>query len=291
MKEFMTKVSDYFSERRNDPEKNGNPLVFCMLGVVILVIIILCILLLWQKNAGRKEKETDMTSETFEKKPEIMMAEPGGGEEEALRQEYLTNVEYLGEKVESLLESMSQIKETLEEVILTNEEENTLLKQQIDEIMGDIGSLLIRLQNTQNYLYDLTDMVHIMNTETIPAIQGQISEIESQMSQVNADITNIYAKIGALETTDAGLLAKIKEIEGSMKASVEQNITDITNKFESMNTQIQKIETQIGDVETRISNLETQITDLRSQIQQYTSQSLKYRYDKVTNTLYLSGNP
>ena len=24
MREFMTKVSDYISERRNDPEKNGN---------------------------------------------------------------------------------------------------------------------------------------------------------------------------------------------------------------------------------------------------------------------------
>ena len=289
MKEFMTKVSDYFSERRNDPEKNGNPLVFCMLGVVILIIIILCILLLWQKSTSREEEE--MTSETFEKKPEIMMSEPGEGEEEALKQEYLANIEYLGEKVESLLQFMSEVKETLEETTLTNEEENILLKQQLDEIMGDIGSLLTRLQNTQNYLYDLTDMIHIMNTETIPVIQEQISEIESQMSQVNSDIADIYAKIGALETTDAGLQAKIKEIEGSLKTSVEQNITDITNKFESMNTQIKQVEMQIGNVETRINNLETQITDLRSQIQQFTSQSLKYRYDKTTNTLYLSGNP
>lgn len=288
MKEFMTKVSDYFSERRNDPEKNGNPLIFCMLGVVILVIIILCMLLLWQKSAGKREKEEEMTSETFEKTPKIMLAQ--SKEEDALKQEYLTNIEYLGEKVESLLQSMSEVKETLAETILMNEEENLSLKQQIDEVTEDIESLIMRLQNTQNHLYDLTDMIHIMDTETIPAIQGQIGEIESQMSQVNTDISNIYAKIGALETTDAGLQAKIREIEGNLKASVEQNITDITNKFESMNTQIKQVEMQIGDVETRISSLENRITELQTQIQQFTSHSLQYRYDKATNTLYLSGN-
>ncbi|MCI9464823.1 MAG: hypothetical protein HFI48_13245 [Lachnospiraceae bacterium] len=294
MNEFMTKVSDYFSERRNDPEKNGNPLVLCMLGVVILVIIILCLILLWRKSSGQKEfenskksGESEIRAETYKEVPETRLAGPD--ESELLKQQYLTNIEYLREKVESLLSSLSKIKETLEETIHTNKEENSALHKQIEEIMGDIGDLVTRLSNTENYMYDLTDMIRIMNEETLPVIREQIDELKAQMSQVNTDISGIYKKIGALETSDADLQAKLRELEGSLKASVEQNLTDITNRFENMNTQIKQVEMQIGDVETRISSLETRIEDIQTKIQQMVSGSLHYRYDKATNTLYLRG--
>lgn len=262
MREFMTKVSDYISERRNDPEKNGNPLLLCMLGIVALIIIIFCLLILWKK--GSDEKEEKIKTETYEYIPEAVMSQSSG--EEELKQEYLDSMEYLQGKVEELLYFMSEIEKSLAETVITQQEDNADLQKQVDEITGDIKNMIVRLQNTQNHLYDLTDMINIMNQETVPEIQEQIGEMEKQMSQVNADISDIYGKIGTLEITDTELKARISEIEGKLKASVEQNMTDVTNQFENMNVRIEQT---------------------IKQIQELTSQFLRYRYDEESNTLYL----
>ena len=218
MREFMTKVSEYISERRNDPEKNGNFLIPCMLGIVILIIIILCLLLLWRKNANGKEEE--LTAETYEYIPEVVMAEPFNDEE--LKQESLNNMQYLEEKVENLLQSLTEIQESLEETIISQQGDNVYLQEQVNAITEDIKNMITQLQNTQNNLYDITDMINIMNKETIPVIQEQISEMEKQINQVNIDIADIYSKMEALETTDTELKAKIDEIEGNIKSSMEE---------------------------------------------------------------------
>ena len=175
-------------------------------------------------------------------------------------------MQYLEEKVEDLLQSLTEIRESLEETIITQQSDNVYLQKQIDEIMEDIKNMIIQLQNTQNNLYDITDMINIMNKETIPVIQEQISEMEKQINQVSIDIANIYSKIEALETTDAELKAKIDEIEGKIKSSVEQNITDVTNQFNNVNVQIEEI---------------------IKKIEELTAQFLRYRYEEESNTLYL----
>ena len=223
MREFMTKVSDYISKRRNDPEKNGNFLILCMLAIVMLIIIILCLLLLWRKNANGKEEE--LTAETYEYIPEVVMAEPSNDEE--LKQEYLNNMQYLEEKVEDLLQSLTEIQKSLEETIITQQGDNVYLQEQVDKITEEIKNMIIQMQNTQNELYDITDMINIMNKETIPVIQEQISEMEKQINQVNIDIADIYSKIEALETTDAELKVKIDGLEGKIKSSM----VELTEQF------------------------------------------------------------
>lgn len=268
MREFMTKVSDYINERRNDPEKNGSAVIFGILGIAVLVILILCLLLLWRRNENKKEvamKADGMKIETHEQHLEPVLAEFSG---EELKQEYLTNVEYLGEKVEDLLQSMMEVRQSLEDVML-KQDENIVLQKQVEEITGDINNLVVELQNTQNHLYDLTDMINIMDKETIPTIQKQINEIEEQMGKVNTDISAIYAKIDTLETTDVELKAKISEIEGNLRASAEKNMTEVNNQFQSIDVQIQEIEVKL---------------------QELASQILRYRYDEESNTLYLFPN-
>lgn len=266
MREFMTKVSDYISERRNDPEKNGGVLIFCMLGIVALIIIIFCLLLLWRKSTNEKtnEKEEEIKAETYAYIPEAILSE--ASEEEELKQEYLNNMQYLGERVEELLGSMTEIQKSLEESVITQQEDNLYLQDQVNEITEDVRSMIVQLQNTQNHLYDVTDMINVMSRETVPAIQEQISEMEKQMNQVNADVSDIYGKIDALEITDAELKAKISDMEGRLKASVEQNMSDVTNLFNTMNVQM----------ETAIK-----------QMQELSSEFLRYQYDEAENTLYL----
>ncbi len=297
MREFMTKVSDYISERRNDPEKNGNFAILYVIGVVILASIILCLMLLWQKNAGGEQ----MKAEVFTETPEAMLA--GNPVEEELKQQYLMDIEYFGEKIEELSESMSRIKETLETTVAL-QEDNLLLREQVEEIAGGITNFLTKIQNTQDTLNELNELVKVMDSETIPVIQKQISEIEKQMGQVDTDISAIYSKIDALETTDSELKIKIGEIQGALKTSIEQNVSDITNRFESMNVQIQQMiaqlhdakkqiedtQKELGDTKGQVEDTKKQIGDAQERIQELKVQTLRYRYDEAAHTLYLYEN-
>lgn len=291
MREFMTKVSDYISERRNDPEKNGNFVILCVIGMVILVSIIMCLLLLWRKNGNDAQK---MKAEVFTEAPEVMMA--GNQAEEELKQQYLMDIEYFEEKIEELSASMSRIKETLETTVAA-QEENLLLREQVEEITGGIAAFLTKLQNAQTTLHELNELVKVMDSETVPVIQEQIREIEKQMGQVDTDISAIYSKIDALETTDSELKIKIREMQGALKTSIEQNVADITNRFESMNTQIQQMITQIEDARKQLEDTKGEVEDTKKQIgdaqeriQELDIQMLRYRYDEAGNTLYLYEN-
>ncbi|MDE7340558.1 MAG: hypothetical protein K2N80_08365 [Lachnospiraceae bacterium] len=297
MREFMTKVSDYISERRNDPEKNGNFVILCVIGIVILASIILCLMLLWQKNAGREQ----MKAEVFTETPEVMFAVNPA--EEELKQQYLVDIEYFGEKIEELSESMSRIKETLETTVAA-QEDNLLLREQVEEIAGGITNFLTKIQKTQDTLNELNELVKVMDSKSIPVIQKQISEIEKQMGQVDTDISAIYSKIDALETTDSELKIKIGEIQGALKTSIEQNVSDITNRFESMNVQIQQMinqledarkeiedtQKELGDTKGQVEDAKKQIGDAQERLQELKIQTLRYRYDEADNTLYLYEN-
>lgn len=273
MREFMTKVSDYISERRNDPEKNGNFVILCVIGMVILISIILCLLLLWQKNAGGEQ----MKAEAFTEKTEVVLAE--NPVEDELKQQYLMDIEYFGEKIEELSGSMSRIKEALETTAAV-QEDSLLLREQVEEITGGITNFLIKMQNTRDMLHELNELVKVMDSKTIPVIQEQIGEIEKQMGQVDTDISAIYSKIDALETTDSELKIKIREIQGALKTSIEQNVADITNRFENMNLQIQQMITQMEDARKQIKDAQERLQELRIQ-------TLRYRYDEADHTLYL----
>ncbi len=261
MREFMTKVSDFIDERRNDPEKNGSFLVLCVIGMAMLVSIVLCLLLLWHKNGNG---EQNMKAEVFEETPDVMLTENPVDEE--LKMQYLTDIEYFEEKIKELSGSMTRISEMLETTTAVSMEENPALREQIKEIGGSITGLLTKLQNTQSTLHDLNDLVNVMDEKTIPLVQGQIVEIEKHMGFVSADISDIYGKIDELETTDRELKIKIREIQGALKSSVEQNVTDITNRFESMSHQIQQLLAQFEDARQKLNDTQNQVEDTKKQL-------------------------
>lgn len=133
MKDFMTKISDYLNERRNDPERRESQLSVVIIGAVAVVIIVLLLLLLWSytvRERRQKQEEDELEAafeeddtlivETFEEKAEEYMAQNDG--QELLRQEYLENIDHLSEKVEELLNSMTQVEKNLSETIIQYQE-------------------------------------------------------------------------------------------------------------------------------------------------------------------------
>lgn len=108
---------------------------------------------------------------------------------------------------------MTLVEQNLSETIEQYREEDTVLGNQITSLHTEVTTIIQNLKETQTKLYDLTDIVQIINEETIPLIREQIADIRSDIDRVNGDITNLYAQIAALEQEDIRLWAGIANVE------------------------------------------------------------------------------
>ena len=222
MREFMTKLSDYINERRNNPERQEDRLAIVIIGVAAAVIIVVLLLVLWGHMAReRRDKEeweaadSMLTATTYEEHAEEYMA-PNDGQDE-LRQEYMTNIDSLGSQVEELLTTLTQVEQNLFETMEQYQEGDSELLEEISSLYAQITDIVQNLYKTQTVLYDLTDIVLVMDEETIPLVQAQIVQIQEEMHQVHADITDLRAKIAALEQEDVKLWESIGNVEKAIE--------------------------------------------------------------------------
>lgn len=215
MREFITKVSDYLNEMRNNPDRREDRLAVVIIGAAAMVVIVLLLLILWGHIAKERERKEALNAEivtaVHEEDAAAYMAQGDGSE--TMNQEYLTNIDYLSGRVEELLEAMTLVEQNLSETIEQYREEDTALGDQITSLHTEVTTIIQNLKETQTKLYDLTDIVQIINEETIPIIREQIADIRSDLDRVNGDITNLYTKIAALEQEDIKLWAGIANVE------------------------------------------------------------------------------
>lgn len=215
MREFITKVSDYLNEMRNNPDRREDRLAVVIIGAAAMVVIVVLLLILWGHIAGERERKEAQNAEivtaVHEEDAAAYMAQDNG--QETMNQEYLTNIDYLSGRVEELLEAMTLVEQNLSETIEQYREEDTVLGDQITSLHTEVTTIIRNLKETQTKLYDLTDIVQIINEETIPLIREQIADIRSDIDRVNGDITNLYAQIAALEQEDIRLWAGIANVE------------------------------------------------------------------------------
>lgn len=267
MREFMTKVSDYFSEKWNDPASREDRLAIVIIGAVAVVVIVILLLVLWrhvaEERAQKDRAEMPKTTTYEEQMTEYMSA---GDEQEIAGEEYLTSIEYLSRQVEELLAAMTQVEQNLVETIEQYQEENVELREEIGTLQTEVSTIVQNLKETQTKLYDLTDIIQIIDREKIPMIQQQILEIQGDMNQVQIDITNLYSKIAALEQEDAKLWESMGAMEQTLKTVLNQNMAEMNNQFDVLLGQIETVENRIGKLAV---------------------QTLRYRYDAGENTLYL----
>lgn len=215
MGEFITKVSDYLNEMRNNPDRREDRLAVVIIGAAAVVVIVILLLILWghiSKERERKEMQnTEIVSAVHEEDAAAYMAQ--GDDKETIDQEYLTNIDYLSDKVEGLLDAMTLVEQNLSETIDRYREEDSVLGDQITSLHTEVTTIIRDLKETQTKLYDLTDIVRIISEETVPMIQEQIADIRSDIDRVNGDITNLYTKIAALEQEDIKLWEGITNVE------------------------------------------------------------------------------
>ena len=154
---------------------------------------------------------------------------------------------------------MTLLQEGLEQVSEQTGKEEDALQAQIHTVQQQVSQLVQELKETQVQLYDLTDLIQVLNVTTIPLIQQQLAEVQTQMVQMKTDITTLYSKIAALEKEDERLWAGIQGLEEKLTKTLDGTVNDMTSQIEQTN---QRIEEMLG-------------------------RTLQYRYDAQTNTLYL----
>lgn len=269
MREFMTRMSDYIHEKWNDPERQESRAAVVLIGAVAVVVIVLLLLLLW-RYAVQKEEKTDAAvyeeSHTGQETAAEYMADSSSEREEALRQEYLTSVEYLNSKVEELLQTMTQIQESLKETIERYQEKDSSLQTQITKIYDEVSRIVRDLKETQVELDDLADLVQVISKETLPAIQKQLVGIQGEIGQMHTDIASIYTKIAALETEDEKLWASLKSLETKLKTTMSSDMAEVEKS-------LRELAGQIGAAEERLAGI--------------VSRMLMYEYKEDEHTLYL----
>lgn len=222
MREFMTKLSDYINERRNNPERQEDRLAVVIIGAAAAVIIVVLLLVLWGHMVReRRDKESQaaadsmLTATTYEEHAEEYMARNDGSDE--LRQEYMTSIDSLDSRVEELLTALTQVEQNLFETMEQYREGDSGLPEEISSLYAQITDIVQNLHRTQTVLYDLTDIVLVMDEETIPIIQAQIVQLQGEMDQMHADITDLRPKIAALEQEDVKLWESIDNVEKAIE--------------------------------------------------------------------------
>ncbi len=289
MREFMTRLSDYFSERRNDPERQEGRLAVVLVGTIaVIVIVLLLILLMYHTIRGADKGRTNADAaqtgaesngeesrEGYEAS-ETYMSEADAGLDDAVRQEYLASVEYLREKVATLLQTMTQVQEELDSTTALYREQDSGIQTQITGIRNEVDGLVKELKETQVGLLDLTDLVQTMNRETLTIIQAQLAAVESKIEQVNADIAKIYTKIAALETEDRKLWASLKSLETKLKDGLDNDLAQMTEKLKELSAQTdEKVRELSIQTDEKVRELSTQTDEKVRELSTQTDEKVK----------------
>lgn len=306
MREFMTRMSDYFNEWRDDPERKENRLSIVVIGAVAVVIIVLLILLLWwghgaqekrKEEAARKAAELQAAQEqqtaqeteevqglvatTYEEKMAEYMSMDSG---EELRQEYLTNANALTEKIRELQTTMEKVQEEITAITGEYQDGNAKVTEKLTVLEGETKIVVEKINALEVKMTELADTIQVVNEEKIPVIQKQIGELREEIEQTRTDMAGIREKIKALEKEDEKLWERLSEAEKSLENALGENMKEIDKRMDHLGNDIDDLERELKAALDKMSEKMNERMDALS------SDALSYRYEEETKTLYLMPN-
>ncbi len=276
MREFMTKVSDYFNEWREDPERKENQLSVAVIGAVAVVVIVLLLLLLWWGHGVQEKKKAEadakarqlqeaqaleakeqevreleeeleaqgLVATTYEEKMKEYMSQNAS---EELRQKYLENTNSLTEKISELQTALEQAQQEIAKLASDYRAGDAKITEKLTVLETEVKTVVDNVKNLDSKLADLSDVVQVIDGEKIPQIQAQISGIRSEAAQVREDVSALREKIKALEKEDERLWAKLSKVEKSLRDEVEKNMTEIDNRLEGLGKDMDTLEKELKE--------------------------------------------
>lgn len=284
MREFMTRVSDYFHEWREDPERKENRFSTAVIVAVAMVIIVLLLLLLWwghqvqerksEETAQRAAKQQEAQSgqdidetasaqglvmTTYEEKMKEYMSKDSG---EELRQEYLTNANALTAQVKELQKIMEKAQKDITAVVKGYQGGDAKLTEKLTTLEKESKTTVETIRDLETKLKELAETLRVADEKKIPAIQEQLNTIRTQIEQARADMAGVQEKIRALEQEDKKLWEKLSDVEKSLETALGESVKEFQSALEKMSEKMSIM----------------------------SSEALAYRYEQETNTLYLMPN-
>lgn len=312
MREFMTKVSDYFNERRDDPERKEDRLSLAVIAAVAVVVVVLLLLFWWgyaahekrEKEATEKAKELqemqasdaqELAAVSYEEKMKEYMSQNVGDE---LRQEYLANTSEMAEKIRELQTAMEKVQKEVTEVVREYHEstvdtrEQKEIKTALTTLEREVSTALENLKQAERKLADLSDGLQTIDREKLPAIDRRISDVRAEIERVRTDASGVSAKLEALEKADQKLWERFSSAEQDLKRTLNKNLGEIDSRLDQVQKDIHATEKEVSEsLEKMEDKLNRSVEEkIAEKAKTLSEESLSYRYDRKTNTLYLSPN-
>lgn len=216
----------------------------------------------------------------------------------------------LNTQVTGILEAITtlntQITGILEAITSINTQISTLFEA-ITQINIDLGGINLRLDgidvslgglqaqidtNVASGLDHLADLQLQIDTgiasgmDHLAILNGQIADINDQLTTLTNDITNINTAITDIQNDITTINGQITTINTAI-SNIEGDITDLQNDISTINTTITEIQGDITTIEGDISSINTQITTILGDINNITTVLIPavYTYidDAITN--------
>lgn len=308
MREFMTRLSNYINEWREDPERKENQLSVVVIGAVAVVIIVLLLLLLWwgysaqekkkeesarraaelqaaqdlqSEQEGQDTQEAGLVAVTHEEKMEEYMSMDSG---EELRQEYLTNTNALAEKIKELQSTMEQAQREIASIVKEYQGGDAKVTEKLAVLEKETETVVKSISGLETKMEKLSEVIRTLDGEKIPMIQEQIGGLRNEIEQTRTDMAGIREKIKALEREDKELWKRLSEVEKDLEKALGENMKEIDKRVDRLGDDIDDLERKFQ------AALEKMNESLNERMNTMASEALAYRYEEETNTLYLMPN-
>lgn len=287
MREFMTRVSDYLSERRDDPERKEDRFSLAVIAAVAVVVVVLLLLFWWgytvhekkEKEAAEKAKAIQeseaLSAAAYEEKMKEYLSQNDG---EALRQESLSEANTLEEKVRDLQSTMETVEKELNKVVIERSETDTTQKEVLTTLESSVKKALENIRQMDSKLADLSDMMQVVDREKLPALQTQIKDVRTEVTQVRTEISGIRESVASLKQEDEKLWNELAAVERNLDKAIDQNIKEIDSQLEKTTKKYNQLE---KDMKEALQQMEEKMSTI-------SRDALSYRYDQGSNTLYLT---
>lgn len=294
MREFMTRVSDYLSERRDDPERKEDRLSLAVIAAVAIVVVVLLLLLWWgytvhenkEKEAAEKAKAIQeseaLATATYEEKMKEYLSQNDG---EALRLESLSEANALEEKVRELQSTMETVEKELTKVVIERSESDTTQKETLTTLESSVKKAVENIRQMESKLTDLSDMMQVVDREKLPALQSQIKDVRTEVERTRTEISGIRGSVASLAQEDEKLWKELSAVERNLDKAIDKNIKELDTQLEKTTKKYDQLEKDMKEALQQMENKSKKLEDKMNAISQ---DALSYRYDQGSNTLYLT---
>lgn len=308
MREFMTRVSDYLSERCDDPERKEDRLSIAVIAGVAVVVIVLLMLFWWgytthenkekaalEKAKALQENAQELETVSYEEKMKEYMSQNAGDE---LRQEYLANTGEMAEKIRELQTAMEKVQKEVTEVVREYHEstgemrEQKEIKNALTTLEREVNTALANLKQTESKLANLSDVLQTIDRDKLPVINRQISDVRAEIERVRTDASGVSAKLEALEKADQKLWERFSSAEQELQKTLNKNLSEIDTRLDQVQKDIRAAEKEVNEtLEKMEDKMKRSVEEkIAEKTKTLSEESLSYRYDRQTNTLYLTPN-